>query len=114
VADVEFDLPARPFFSCEEDGFAIVDGALMHNTLALTAITPALKLVVGPGNVFEQRPVKLLGREGDVVSVECEGGAVVNLDFGDMLARVVRPEGEFLYMAGIEDGNDARGFMAAR
>ena len=114
MSDVEFDLPARPFFSCEEDGFAIVDGALMHNTLALTAIAPAFKLVVGAGNVFEQRPIKLLGREGDIVSVECEGGIVVNLDFGDMLARVVRPEGEFLYMAGIEDGNDGRGFMAAR
>jgi len=110
----EFSLPTRPFFSCEEDGFAIVDGGLMQSTLALTAIAPVLKLLVGPGNVFEQRPLKLLGREGDVVSVVCEGGAVVNLDFGDMLARVVRPEGEFLYMAGLEDGNDGRGFMAAR
>ena len=112
--DDEFVLPARPFFSCEEDGFSVVDGALMHNTLALTAIEPALKLRVGPGNVFEQRPVKLAGREGDVVSVECEGGVIVHLDFGDMLVRVERPEGEFLYMAGLEAGNDGRGFMSAR
>jgi hypothetical protein len=109
----EFTLPARAFFSCEEDGFSIVDGALMRNTLALTAIEPALKLQVGPGNVFEQRPLKLTGREGDVVSVECDGGAVVHLDFAEMLARVQRPDGEFLYMGGLEDGNAGMGFMAA-
>jgi hypothetical protein len=112
--DQEFTLPAKVFFSCEEDGFAIVDGGLMRNTLALTSIEPALKLLVGPGNVFEQRPVKLLGREGDVVSVECDGGTVVHLDFAEMLARVKREDGDFLYMGGLEDGNAGMGFMAAR
>lgn len=112
--DDEFTLPARAFFSCEEDGFSVVDGALMRNTLALTSIEPALKLLVGPGNVFEHRPLKLLTREGDVVSVECEGETVVHLDFAEMLARVVRPDGEFLYMGGLEDGNAGMGFMASR
>jgi hypothetical protein len=110
----EFTLPARAFFSCEEDGLAILDGSLMRSTLALTSIEPALKLLVGPGNVFEQRPVKLGGREGDVVSVECEGGDVVHLDFAEMLVRVQRPDGEFLYMGGLEDGNAGMGFMVAR
>ncbi len=112
--DDEFTLPVRAFFSCEEDGFSVVDGALMRNTLALASIEPALKLCVGPGNVFEQRPLKLAGRQGDVVSVECDGGVVVHLDFAEMLARVQRNDGEFLYMGGLEDGNSGMGFMAAR
>jgi hypothetical protein len=112
--DGEFTLPARAFFSCEDDGFSIVDGALMRNTLELTSIEPALKLRVGEGNVFEQRPIKLMAREGDVVSVECEGDVVVHLDFAEMLARVQRPDGDFLYMGGLEDGNAGMGFMAAR
>jgi hypothetical protein len=110
----EFTLPTRAFFSCEEDGLTILDGSLMRATLALTSIEPALKLLVAPGNVFEQRPVKLAGREGDVVSVECEGGSVVHLDFAEMLAHVQRPDGDFIYMGGLEDGNAGMGFMAAR
>ncbi len=114
MSNSEFVMPARPFFTCEEDGFSIVDGALMRNTLALTSIEPVLKLHVGPGNVFEQRPLKLVGREGDVVKVECEGGIVVHLDFSEMLARIQGPTGDFLYMGGLEDGNEGMGFMAAR
>lgn len=110
----EFTLPSRPFFACDEDGFTVVDGALMRGTLDFIRIEPALKLEVGPGNVFEHRPVKIASRDGDVVTVECEGGVVVRLDFGDMLARVVRPDGEFLYKGGLEDGNDGLGFISAR
>ena len=112
--DEEFTLPAKAFFSCEDDGFAIVDGGLMRTTLALTSIAPSLKLLVGPGNVFEQRPVKLVKRDGNVVSVECDGGNVVHLDFGEMLAHVQRVDGDFLYMGGLEDGSAGMGFMAAR
>lgn len=110
----EFTLPSRPFFACDEDGFTVVDGSLMRGTLDFLQIEPALKLRVGPRNVFEQRPKKIASRDGDVVSVECEGGVTVTLDFGDMLARVVRPDGEFLYNGGLEDGNDGRGFIPAR
>lgn len=110
----EFVLPKKPFFACDEDGFSIVDGALMQGTLDLLQVEPILKLHVGHGNVFEQRPVKITSRDGDVVTVECEGGVVVRLDFGDMLARVVRPDGEFLYKGGLEDGNDGLGFISAR
>ena len=112
--DEEFVLPERPLFACDEDGFSIVDGALARGALALVSIEPALKLRVGPGNIFEQRPLKLISREGDVVSVQCEGEVIVRLDFGEMLARVERPDGEFLYMAGLEDGNDGKGFMPVR
>jgi hypothetical protein len=110
----EFTLPSRPFFACDEDGFSVVDGSLMKSTLDFLRIEPALKLRVGRGNVFEHRPLKIASRDGDVVSVECEGGVVVRLDFGDMLARVVRPDGEFLYKGGLEDGNDGLGFISAR
>ena len=110
----EFKLPAKPFFSCDEDGFAVVDGSLMRDPLQITNIQPLLKLRVGEGNVFEQRPVKVAGRDGDVVSVECEDGAIVRLDFGEMAARVQRPEGEYLYMGGLDEGNEGKGFLAPK
>jgi len=36
------------------------------------------------------------------------------LDFAELTARVRRPEGEFFYMGGLDEGNDGLGFMAAR
>ena len=107
-------LPSRPFFACDEDGFSVVDGALMKGTLDFLQIEPVLKLQVGPRNVFEQRPLKIASRDEDVVVVECEGGVTVKLDFGDMLARIERPDGEFLYNGGLEDGNEGLGFIPAR
>ncbi len=112
--EAEFKLPAKPFFSCDEDGFAVVDGALMGNALELGNIQPLLQLRVGEGNVFEQRPLKVAGREGDVVSVECEGGVIVHLDFAELAARVQRTDGDYRYMGGLDEGNDGRGFLAPR
>lgn len=112
--DDEFRLPTKAFFSCEEDGFSVLDGASMRNALALMSIEPVLKLRVGPGNVFETRPIKIAGREGNLVSVECDAGTVVHLDFSEMLARVQRNDGDFVYKGGLEDGNAGLGFMAAR
>ena len=107
-------LPNRPLFACDEDGFSVVDGALMKGTVDFLQIEPVLKLQVGPRNIFEYRPLKIASRDGDTVNIECEGGVVVTLDFGDMLARVARPDGEFLYNGGLEDGNEGRGFIPAR
>ena len=114
MGDGLFTLPERPFFSCDEDSFSVVDGALMRNATGMGTIQPVLKLQVGPGNVFEQRPLRVARREGDVVSVECANGVTVHLDFSELAARVERPDGQFLYMAGLDEGNKGRGFMAGR
>ena len=67
-----FELPEQPFFSCEEDNFSIADGAVMRTDLRFTNLEPLLRLDVGEGNVFEQRP-RSASREGSIVNVECDG-----------------------------------------
>ena len=112
--DALFELPIKPFFSCDEDGFAIVDGALMETAASLLTVTPVLKLLVGTDNIFEQRPRKVSEHEGTDVTVECDGGVTVYLDFKALSAKVSTPDGAFFYKGGIEEGNDHRGFMSAR
>ena len=114
MTDGVFDLPARAFFSCEQDGFSVTDGAQMSTVAGIISIEPLLKLLVGSGNIFEQRPVRMAERAGDIVTVECEGDITVVLDFGEFAARVRRPEGEFYYMGALDQGNDGLGFMAVR
>ena len=114
MGDALFRLPDHPFFSCEEEGFAVVDGARMRDAAAIGSIAPVLRLDVGPGNVFEQRPRSVIRRVGDVVSVACDAGVTVHLDFGELAARVEGPAGEFVYLGGLDEGNDGRGFLRAR
>jgi hypothetical protein len=108
-----FDLPAKAFFSCERDGFSVTDGSLMSTAAGIISIEPLLKLRVATGNIFEQRPVRMIERVGEIVTVECEGDVTVVLNFGDFAARVKRPDGEFYYKGALDEGNDGLGFMAA-
>lgn len=113
VTEELFELPVKPFFSCDEDGFAVVDGALMETAAALLVVEPVLKLLVGSGNIFEQRPRKVTEHEGTNVTVECDGDTTVYLDFRELSAQVSRPTGVFHYNGGIEEGNDHLGFISA-
>lgn len=112
--DAELKLPAKVFFSCDEDGFSVVDGATIRDMFELANIQPMLRLDVGEGNVFEQRPLKVASHDGEFVSVECEGGVIVHLDFAELNARVERPDGVYLYMGDLGEGNDGKGFLAPR
>lgn len=112
MMDEAFELPAEPFFSCGEREFAVVDGAEMRTDLS--AAEPVLTLRVGPGNVFEQRPRRVVSNEDGVVVVECDGGETLTLDFNDIAARKSAPDGEFVYRAGLDEGNDGAGWMRAR
>ena len=88
MADDElFQLPEHPFYSCEEDCFLVADGSQMGTAAAILALEPLLKLMVGEGNIFERRPVKVAEKEGLHVSVECDGGEVVHIDFDALTAR---------------------------
>ena len=109
-----FEMPAKPFFSCEADCFILADGERMGSAAAVLAAEPLLKLDVGAGNVFERRPVRVTERDGLRVAVECEGGETVHLDLREFTARKTTPEGEFLYRGGMEDGNEGLGFIRAR
>ena len=112
--DAEFKLPMKVFFSCEEGGFSVVDGAAVRDMFDLTNIQPIFRLHVGPNNVLEQRPLKVANHDGDLVSIECEGGAIVHLNFAEFNARVERSDGEYLYMGGLDEGNDGKGFLAPK
>ena len=114
MADELFELPVKPFFSCEEDNFAIADGALMHTVNSLLSVEPLLKLMVGSRNLFEHRPLRVTEHEGNMVTVECEAEETVYLDFHELTARKRTPQGEYIYFGGIEEGNDGMGFIAAR
>ena len=115
MADDElFQLPEHPFYSCEADCFLVADGSQMGTAAAILALEPLLKLMVGEGNVFERRPVQVVEKGGTGVSVECDGGEVVHIDFDALTARKTTPQGEFLYRGGLEDGNDGMGYFPAR
>ena len=106
-------LPQRPFFSCDEDGFSVIDAAEMQQSLRSGQVRPVLKLRVGPGNVFEHRPRKVVDRSGLKVTVQCDSDVTVILDFDSESARKKSPEGEFVYLGGIDEGGDGKGWMAA-
>ena len=106
-------LPQRPFFSCEDDGFSVIDGAEMQQSLRSGQVTPVLKLRIGPGNIFESRPRKVVDRSGLKVSVQCDDDITVTLDFDAESARKKSPEGEFVYLGGIDEGDGGKGWMAA-
>ena len=114
MADELFELPVKPFFSCEEDNFAIADGSLMRTINSMLSVEPLLKLMVGPRNLFEHRPLRVASHEGDIVAVECEADETVYLDFHELTARKSTPEGEYIYFGGIEEGNEGMGYLAAR
>ncbi len=114
MPDEIFELPEIPFFSCEEDGFAIADGERRQTTRAALILEPVFKLKVGPGNVFERRPLRVIEYEGHNVVVECEGGETVYLDFYELKARKESPDGGWYYRGPLDEGNDALGFMPAR
>lgn len=106
-------LPRRPFFSCEEAAFSVVDGAAMRQSLLGEGLSPVVTLRVGPGNVFERPPRRVVERRADVVGVQCEGDTVVYLDFENGSARKRTPQGEFLYKGGLDEGNDGKGYIRA-
>ena len=103
--------PQRPFMSCGRDEFAIMDQSRMGSLLTGEAAEPWIRLVVGPGNVVETPPVDVVDHSGLTVRLRCED-AVVVLDFADEAARKRLPDGsEFVYMGGLDEGNDGRGWL---
>ncbi len=114
MPDEIFQLPETPFFSCDEDGFSVSDGARRRVLPGEHLVEPIFKLLVGPENVFEQRPLRVTEHEGHNVTVECEGGETVYLDFYELKARKEGPSGGWVYRGPLDEGNDGLGFLPAR
>ena len=103
--------PGRPFFSCSASEFAIVDQATMGASLRAGRVEPWATFRVGEGNVFDSPPVRVLEHRGSRVRVQCRDGEVV-LDFDSESARKTISSGEqFVYMAGLDEANDGRGWL---
>ena len=103
--------PARPFFSCTDDEFAVVDQVTMAASLRGGRVEPWTTFRVGEGNVFESRPVRVLDSSAGRVRVECRDAEVL-IDFEDGSARKTTRAGEqFIYMAGLDEADDGRGWL---
>ena len=107
-------LPERPFFSCAAGEFAVVDALQMRTAAGLAHVEPLCVFSVGPGNVFERAPLRVVGQGAEVVTVECDGGETVVLDFRELAARKRTPSGEWLYRGGLDEANEGLGVMRAR
>ena len=88
-----------------------MDVATIRQDLLGAGVSPVVTLRVGPGNVFEHPPRWVVERRGDVVGVQCDGDTVVYLDFENGSARKRTPQGEFLYMGALDEGNDGKGYI---
>jgi hypothetical protein len=110
----EWELPQKPFFSCEATAFTVIDGDLLRRSLGQGPLTPVFRFQVAPGNLFEHQPRTVIEHDAGKVRVACDNGATVHLDFGSGTARVHTTEGEFLYRGGLEEGNEGMGFIAAQ
>ena len=106
-------LPEHPFFNCVEDGFAILDADQMKTGLLTGEVKPRFTLALGPGNIIQHRPRQVVDRDDTIIAIECDDEVTVYLDFDAGAARMRTPEGEFFYRGGIDEGNDAKGYIPA-
>ena len=107
----EEPFPERPFFSCSEGEFTVVDQATMAASLRGGRVEPWMTFSVAEGNVFESPPVKVLDNSRGRVRVECRDGEVL-IDFDEESARKTTARGQqFVYMAGLDEANDGRGWL---
>ena len=103
--------PERPFFSCSDGEFTVVDQATMAASLRGGRVEPWMSFTVAEGNVFGSPPVRVPDNSRGRVRVECRDGEVL-IDFNDESARKTTADGEqFVYMAGLDEANDGRGWL---
>ena len=103
--------PERPFFSCSEHEFAVVDQATMAASLRDGRVEPWMAFRVAEGNVFESPPVSVLDNNHGRVRVRCRDAEVL-VDFIEESARKTTAAGEqLIYMAGLDEANDGRGWL---
>ena len=113
MANISFELPNRPFFSCEKTSFLIYDSIEMRDISALGNLEPSCEFIVGSANVFQFTPKFVIEHSKSHVQISCEEEVTVILNFDALAAEKQTPEGRFLYKGGLDQANDALGFMKA-
>ena len=106
-------LPDRPYFSCEDSEFQVIDQADMAALLRGGTVVPWMKFQVGENNVLESRPVRIVSQLDNVIELEC-ADATLTINFVESTARKAEPGGEtYAYMGGLEDANAGLGWISA-
>ena len=106
-----YGLPPKPFFSCIPEGFVIVDVGEAAKLLSSGSLEPWMDFKHGVDNIIDTVTRKVVSREGDQITVECDGGTV-RIDFAEGQARKVTIDGEFVYRGTLEERNEGRGYIA--
>ncbi len=104
-------LPKQLVFSCEAGAFTIYDSSEAKSYLRNGQGTAFVALHVGKGNIFETTPLRVMRHTLSAVSVLCQDGSMVHLDFDDETAHKETPQGKFRYRGDLEEGNNGRGYM---
>ncbi|MBI4313111.1 MAG: hypothetical protein HY681_15240 [Chloroflexi bacterium] len=100
-------------FSCDAGAFAIYDSEEARNLLRHGSARPLMALKVGPGNIFESSPKRVLRQSPSAVSVQCVDGSIIHLDFGEETAIKQTDQGRYRYRGDLQDGNKGEGYMPA-
>ncbi|MDO8751261.1 MAG: hypothetical protein Q7K03_08980 [Dehalococcoidia bacterium] len=108
---MERGIPERMVFNCEAEGFSIYDAQEIRNLVRSGRGEPWLELRCGPGNIFESRPVRVVGHRESTVSVQCADGAVVHLDLEEGTVRKEVGNRLLQYLGVIQEGNEGRGYI---
>lgn len=106
-------LPKQLVFSCEAGAFLVYDSEEAKNFLRYGNGVPFLAFKVGPGNIFEASPKRVLQHTSSVVSVQCADGVIVHLDLDEETAQKETPQGKYLFCGGLTEGNSGQGYIKA-
>lgn len=104
-------LPRHVLFDCREDGLHIIDTKEARASILQGTPESWMTFLKGPKNIIESTPQKIVHRNGDVIGVQCQDGSIVYIDFAEGNAKKHSGEKVWVYMGGIDRGNDGLGYI---
>jgi hypothetical protein len=106
--------PARPFYSCDDHGLAVIDQADMSQLLRGGNVDAWMRLETGPRNVIDGTPLKVEDQAGARVTVRC-GTGTIEIDFEEETVKKTDENGRvYVYMGPLDEANEGNGWMPLR
>lgn len=106
--------PARPFFSCDENGLAVIDQSDMSQLLRGGDVETWMRLEAGDGNAIDGTPIKIENQQGARVTVSCDTGTI-EIDFEEETVKKTDENGRnYVYMGPLDEANEGNGWMPLR